>query len=1514
LYTALEDIVANACEDEMARCFEDEPGPCGRLFMVGSASLASSPLQNLLKCIRDFDGNGVLPTSYLDGMDGEHGECIAQNCRVEYMQCHVSMDCFLGTGTNALRQLLDECAASFCTFTAMPTASPTLRPTLAGGNAAIGFIIEADGKQFKMEHKQITAGNLGTIPFDTPLEGEVLVATSCDPSNGGSVELGGMFVIINRGRCNVHDTVRIAFEGGAQLVAFADDAVANSVWIPRDKRLDLPVLSVKYNDASAIQTMMRRGKPVRGRLSSAPYCDTMHAGGIDLALLPPSPSELSCCAVGDIVISFLLYSHDFWNYGVREYPFCLGSEHQCMDPWDVFSEEESEVCGNLCKRNGVCEDGGEGSLGHACGWGGDCQDCGQRNRNDLAAVEGGAYSGVAYGMPTKSEYENAIALMCSDTRWGGGCQSALLEKYTEFHGQDSMYSAILDTVCLESKCALAGGLLGYGVPAQAGADTCFAAQVLVAHLLETEFGVADLSSFSGLCATSLDMETIFGYSCANDMRPALDAKSFEAAKTILCANGGSMNMAMQMLTDLRHEARHGMATFFPLEYLCSGVDAAADVICETTDCRTVYNAELELCDILPFAEYLTVTTTSLANDTTMSCCEASAAMIMEMVRRDNPVTFQHSHCPMGCDVAVQLADTRLTEAKAILRASHACFETTWATAEEIYQEFERGGDVPGGHPSADQFKKFVELDDVCLLQWNLPSAMVKLPGDGCEAADVVLAQHVWHYRPAIAPDVYSAASLDSRSGAIALSSICDHNWGNMLDRALAPQKGLLDNFSFEALCSDPCRCKSDIASAVGCGLHDLEEGGGQLPFCYVAQPGSCAAAFASSEMAGESWTFCSVGHDTCQPYGGGGPCAPFVPEGVSIFVPAGETFESLQSIRDTNDAAAEALGLLGGGNLLHAWLVEAALVSPTCYVTHGQLTCNTRLRRCRSSDGIATPESVCRSDCTKLSGKLAKCSNDVVFNDLLREYDSDVVCASRLVPNGVAGSKDAADGAWLQTVLGISTLLNTDSVAGNASSFGKPVYPTLDGDSRCFSSDTNEHGTDMKKALSLMSCPDRFVKNDGVVSGNTEAQFCVGQCPSVAYTHDDYVVLWLLYTVPGMSALAINIAALFCIVSGKIKHVESSTFLIEQLAVLAGLLGVAPLALFREKLLCSCETELCLRTDAVCGLNALSIHVLMATCFCFVVKFTQLRRSMESMGKKGKSNWALHMSWIVPLVLAIVSVVVQDDGNERFHLARSGVKCQHRYRTLQDEAMLLHIPLSICVLLMTLSVIRVMRLCSRIMVLTHGGYSIGNLLKVVRSRPEMKRLIAVTSFSTFLMVIWLFQAVASRVTFENYFESMDEWMRCIRFDFARHAAVGVEWIDVVREYNDGTQCPASPVGAGLFDSQVLKALFESLTPFMVAATFSRKILQEACRHRHSTTKKKTPKRLTSFKKWMEPSKVDIGAGEDDGTTTHESTTHSQVTSAAETDRRLMNLHGPQDSSENEMRTPEPLSECRSCYA
>ena len=70
--------MANKCADEMERCFEDTSGVCSRLFMVGSASLTSDILQDLLKCIQDFDDTGVLPKSYLDGVDEERVQCIAQ--------------------------------------------------------------------------------------------------------------------------------------------------------------------------------------------------------------------------------------------------------------------------------------------------------------------------------------------------------------------------------------------------------------------------------------------------------------------------------------------------------------------------------------------------------------------------------------------------------------------------------------------------------------------------------------------------------------------------------------------------------------------------------------------------------------------------------------------------------------------------------------------------------------------------------------------------------------------------------------------------------------------------------------------------------------------------------------------------------------------------------------------------------------------------------------------------------------------------------------------------------------------------------------------------------------------------------------------------------------------------------------------------------------------------------------------------------------------------------------------
>ena len=148
-----------------------------------------------------------------------------------------------------------------------------------GRSAGLFFEIEG-GATFEVPFKYITAGNLQVVPSDgSALEGHVVVTASCESlAREGVVD--GAILFIKRG-CNVYDTVRAAANFGAVMVVFADDVTAKSAWVPRDRTLSLPVLSVGYAAADAMQTMVRRGKQVRGSLASDQYCDVMHASGLD---------------------------------------------------------------------------------------------------------------------------------------------------------------------------------------------------------------------------------------------------------------------------------------------------------------------------------------------------------------------------------------------------------------------------------------------------------------------------------------------------------------------------------------------------------------------------------------------------------------------------------------------------------------------------------------------------------------------------------------------------------------------------------------------------------------------------------------------------------------------------------------------------------------------------------------------------------------------------------------------------------------------------------------------------------------------------------------------------------------------------------------------------------------------------------------------------------------------------------------------------------------------------------
>ena len=108
----------------------------------------------------------------------------------------------------------------------------------------------------------------------------------------------------------------------------------------------------------------------------------------------------------------------------------------------------------------------------------------------------------------------------------------------------------------------------------------------------------------------------------------------------------------------------------------------------------------------------------------------------------------------------------------------------------------------------------------------------------------------------------------------------------------------------------------------------------------------------------------------------------------------------------------------------------------------------------------------------------------------------------------------------------------------------------------------------------------------------------------------------------------------------------------------------------------------------------------------------------------------------------------------------------------------------------------------------------------------MKSMLLISLLLGISMLVWLSQSVVSWWVFENYLEAMEEWMQCIRFDFARHTAYGIVWTETVESFKDGEACPVFPEGLALYELQQLKAIFETLLPGTVAVTIGWRIWRE----------------------------------------------------------------------------------------
>jgi hypothetical protein len=975
-------------------------------------------------------------------------------------------------------------------------------------------------------------------------------------------------------------------------------------------------------------------------------------------------------------------------------------------------------------------------------------------------------------------------------------------------------------------------------------------------------------------------------------QPYVDASSFRLAKDKLCAAGGGCVGVMEdMLTDIRTSARERenaasaevvpvpVIFHFSLQQMCDSDATESDGI--------------RLCDLLPFAEYAALETEadadpdpSAANGVT--CCEASAIVTAELMKRANKVTFERV-CPEGkCDAVLEMSRTNITQAKAVLQSSLRCLDTTW----HVLQKIQKNEDISRG--SLDHFTKehlvnFVDTDDVCWLQWHLSSKPVDMSRRDCEAADAVLAQHLWLYHPAVAPGVYSSENgvLDDGMVALALSSLCarEDRLG-ALDRVVSGHIGFLleGALSFQAMCEEPCRCTTDVLEAVGCGFHtSYDETLQKRPFCYVADPESCARATPSSLLGGKSWAFCSVGFDTCQAFlGSVGPCSPFIPESADVYVPAGTTLETLQHIPDpAQNSITELLGV-DPQNTLGAWLVEAALVSSSCYATHGQFICDSRFRRCKADKVSPEPQPLCRQDCNVgIQRKLEHCAGEVVHNDLLQDFDdAGIVCNLKLLPSNLDSfdsGLEPADSAALRAVLGVDRLIEARVVASNVSHFGAAVYavPRNDwtwntGGAQCFSSMGPTGGAvppfDRKKALQQVSCPAGFAPNmhyfgasdddgiggsvdRGLVGASAAAvghtvnlepeMLCVGPCPSVVYSETQYWALWAIHSSLGSFALVVNGLAVYTVFFfGKdmVHRTDFPTLLLIVLACAAGVVGSLPLLFLQKNLLCSCATELCFQSDLTCAVNKLSTHILLAVMMCLCCKFVVLLHKLQRNARVTRSLFndgrALQLSWLVPCMFAVSSFYMEEDNaNQRLHLARSGAKCQFRYPSTLHETVMLHLPLLLCVGTMAYFIVTTLTLCMRIVSIQgegQGRYAVGLLLKHIRDRSHMKKMLCISFIAVLLLVLWTIQTITSRWAFQHFFDSMDEWLQCVRFDFARRLSVGDDsvWDEAILTF-DGTQCPPAPEGGSLFLTQVARAMFEGLMPCVVAIGFSWRILHSA---------------------------------------------------------------------------------------
>jgi len=710
---------------------------------------------------------------------------------------------------------------------------------------------------------------------------------------------------------------------------------------------------------------------------------------------------------------------------------------------------------------------------------------------------------------------------------------------------------------------------------------------------------------------------------------------------------------------------------------------------------------------------------------------------------------------------------------------------------------------------AETLNDFLVLD-MCWLPFS--KEPLQISPMCCTSAQAVLSRNLWLQHASVAHEYYRTCPLgreddldlscfdggpilDDVSYNSAKATMCDiPECFEEIKLQVVAAIGLADIFP-DGFCENPCRCSASVEKN-GCELDDAVYG---RSICSPAQPEECGAAFAIQGMASAA-VHCGLGKDSCQHFLSTSVCSPFVPLGTSVFVPAGETIESLEEP-------------------LRPVLLEAALVSSACFKAQGEFLCNTRLKRC--DGGNAIPQRLCRSDCEdNAHARIHMCSVELMNSNMESDKSTDV-CHSILNPFQLENI----------TFVQFTELRTTDYL--NNIMLGEPMFPA----ENCHSIQQEGYFS-VESTKDVVKCPAPFVHNPtadlaGAMSNSgLGSQLCIQPCPSFIFTTDENFQMWLSYVVPGCIALGLNVLATLCIFTNA-REWNNQIDLNSQFLVVSscfhGLVGALPAVLLGEELPCGCETENCFDQTWMCLWGRLSvavIHVIMMgitvkmyRCYCGIVNNVTINRSLK------------YEMYCVVIALAIfcVSIAVEDKSYDSdlyaLHFSRSSFLCRIRFPSFLSEFLLVYLPV------IAASMVTV------VLLVAVNHHIVVNMLRGLDIKKKSKAVMN-TSFlclsSLVVLLMWVINSLSSAPLYLEFDRNYQDWFnRCYKFEFSREEAYAEFQDEMSTMFMD--KCGAQPNEKPSVAFQMVGYMGEAFVPVLVALFFARKIMSLSIEKRRATS-------------------------------------------------------------------------------